>query len=268
MKVRDQSSLSLLILERWPWYSFNLKSKHRSIEKLVRQRYIHWLHKGSEGEEFGGYVPLVDLRIIWCVIVIQTGRHILWEYTLRKFPSCLCTFSSSNPLHRSIMEVPFKPRNRKPAHLSEYVVFYFHKSKTAEQNNTPAINLNHFRRFHFPLCESIHILNSTRCFTAPERAVSWLWLIFLFLVWPYSVVRFWHTGGCITHSTTLQHWLNFPTVCSGEYHFSVSELLFPHLESKTDSVLCLPQDWKSWKKEWKLPWIVAMAFTGLFWMIR
>lgn len=169
MKVRDQSSLSLLILERWLRYSFNLKNKHRSIEKLVRQRYIHWLHKESEGEEFGGYVPLVDLRIIWYVIVIQTGRHILWECTLRKFPSCLCTFSSSKPLHRSIMEVPFKPRNRKPAHLSENFVLYFHKSKTAEQNNTLAINLNHFRRFHFLLCESIHILNSTWMFYRPRE---------------------------------------------------------------------------------------------------
>lgn len=85
-------------------------------------------------------------------------------------------------------------------------------------------------------------------FTAPERAVSWLWLIFLFLVWLYCVVRFWHTGGCTTHSTTLQHWLNFRTVGSGGHHFGVSELLFPHLESKIDSVHCLPQGRKSRKQ--------------------
>lgn len=132
IRVRDKS-LCLLILERRCQYSFNLKSKHRSIEKLVRQRYSHWLHKGSEGEEFGGYVPLVDLRIIWYVIVIQTGRHIQWECTLRKFPFCLCIFSSSKPLSRLIMEVPFKPRNRKPAHLSEYFVISVNQNSRTKQ---------------------------------------------------------------------------------------------------------------------------------------
>lgn len=130
--------------------------------------------------------------------------------------------------------------------MSFWILRYlFLKVKTAEQNNTPAINLKHVRHFHFILFESIHILNSTRCFTAPERAVSWLWLIFSFLVWPYCVVRFWHTGGCITHSSTPEHWLNFLTMCCGKYHFFVSELLFPPIESEVDSVHCLPQCWRA-----------------------